>query len=119
VGTWLYAKSARDTKLTNGLIYRPEYIELVVNSEANGTLFGRYIGRFPISDQAISSEIGFTFQGTAGEGTTVLPWRTSDGGEGQVRMKIVSDVELEVSWYTTRFGTIRKLASGSAVLHRD
>ncbi len=119
VGTWLYAKSGRDENLSNGLTYRPEYIEMVVNSEERGKVFGRYLGRFPITDQALSSEISFTFHGMAEDGTAVLPWRTSDGGEGQVRMKIVSDVEMEVSWYTTRFGATRKLASGSAVLHRD
>jgi hypothetical protein len=66
-----------------------------------------------------TSEVRFAFEGAIGEGTTVLPWRSSDGAEGQVRMKIVSDGAVEVTWYTTRFGTTRKLASGTAVLRRD
>jgi curved DNA-binding protein CbpA len=119
VGTWLYSKSSTDAGTNNNLAYRPEYIEMIVKPDESGKISGRYLGRFQVPDQALSSEVRFAFEGAIGEGTTVLPWRGSDGAEGQVRMKIVSDGAVEVTWYTTRFGTTRKLASGTAVLRRD
>jgi hypothetical protein len=98
--------------------YRPEYVEMVVKSEENGKIGGRYLGRYRVPDQALSSEVSFAFEGGSSEGTTVLTWHNDDGAEGQVRLKIVSNGVLEVTWYTTRFGNARKLASGTAVLRR-
>ncbi len=117
VGTWLYSKSS--TNASGNLAYRPEYIEMIVKPQESGKISGRYLGRYQVPDQALSSEVRFAFEGAIGDGTTLLPWRSSDGAEGQVRMKIVSDGSVEVTWYTTRFGTSRKLASGTAVLRRN
>ena len=119
VGTWLYSKSSMDAGTSGDLAYRPVYIEMVVKAGDSGKITGRYLGRFQVPDQALSSEVRFAFEGAVVEGTTVLPWRSSDGAEGQVRMKLVSDGAMEVAWYTTRFGTTPKLASGTAVLRRN
>jgi hypothetical protein len=119
VGTWLYSKSSTDSAKSGNMAYSPEYIEMVVKPQESGKISGRYLGRYQVPDQALSSEIRFAFEGSMSEGTTVMPWHGNDGAEGQVRMKIVSDGVVEVTWYTTRFGTTRKLASGTAVLRRD
>jgi hypothetical protein len=101
------------------MAYSPEYIEMILKPQESGKISGRYLGRYQVPDQALSSEVRFAFEGAMGQGTTVLPWRSGDGAEGQVRLKVVSDDAVEVTWYTTRFGTSRKLASGTAVLRRD
>lgn len=119
IGTWLYSKSNTEGGPSSGSVYRPEYVEMVVKSEENGKISGRYLGRFHVPDQALSSEVSFAFEGEVGEGTTVLTWRGGDGAEGRVRLKMTSGGAVEVAWYTTRFGTDRKLASGTAVLRRD
>jgi len=118
-GTWLYAKSSTDSDTGSSSVYRPEYIEMVVKPGVDGKISGHYLGRFTVPDQALSSEVRFTFEGLVGGGTTVLPWRNGDGAEGRVRMRIVSESAVEVTWYTTKFGSARKLASGTAVLRRD
>lgn len=121
VGTWLYSKSSADGTKSGNMTYSPEYIEMIVKTQENGKISGRYLGRYQVPDQALSSEVRFAFEGGIGEGTTRLPWRSSDGAEGQVHIsiRIVSDGLLEVTWYTTRFGTSRKLASGTSLLRRD
>ena len=119
VGTWLYSKSSADADTSGNLAYRPEYIEMIVKPQESGKISGRYLGRYQVPDQALSSEVRFAFEGAMTEDMTVLPWRSSDGAEGQVRIKIVSGGAVEVTWYTTRFGTTRKLASGTAVLRRN
>ena len=119
VGTWLYSKSSTDTGKSGNLTYSPEYIEMIVKSQKDGKISGRYLGRYQVPDQALSSEVRFAFEGAIGEDATVLPWRSGDGAEGQVRVKIVSDAAVEVTWFTTRFGSTRKLVSGTAVLRRD
>jgi hypothetical protein len=101
------------------MAYRPEYVEMIVKSGDRGNISGRYLGRFHVPDQALSSEISFAFEGKVGEEATVLTWHSGDGAEGKVRLKIVSSGATEVTWYTTRVGTTRKLASGTAVLRRD
>lgn len=119
VGTWLYSTSSPDAGTGSSSAYRPEYVEMVVKPGENGKISGRYLGRFHVPDQALSSEVSFAFEGAVNEGTTVLTWHNDDGAEGQVRLKIVSNGAVEVTWYTTRFGTARKLASGTAVLRHD
>ncbi|HYL35413.1 MAG TPA: J domain-containing protein [Bryobacteraceae bacterium] len=119
IGTWLYSKSGPDAGTKTSSAYRPEYVEMVIKPEENGKISGKYLGRFHVPDQALSSEVSFAFEGAVAEGTTVLMWHNDDGAEGQVRLKIVSNGAVEVAWYTTRFGTAPKLASGTAVLHRD
>ena len=118
-GTWLYSKVNQDAETGKSSSYRPVYIEMVVKAMDGHRIAGRYLGRLNVPDQALSSEVRFTFEGMIAEGPTVLPWRSGDGSEGQVRMHIVSDDQVEVTWYTTHFGTTRSLASGIAVLRRD
>lgn len=119
IGTWLYAKSGTGGGTIANLTYRPEYIEMVVKAEESGKISGRYLGRFQVPDQPISSEVRFTFEGAVAEGAVALPWHGGSGAEGQIRMKLLSSGSVEVTWYTTRFGASRTLASGSAVLRHD
>jgi len=118
-GTWLYSKSNKEAEMGGASSYRPFYIEMVVKPLEDHKIAGRYLGRFQVPDQALSSEVNFTFEGTVAEGPTALPWHSGDGTEGQVRIKMVSYDLVEVSWYTTRFGTTRSLASGIAILRRN
>jgi hypothetical protein len=118
-GTWLYTQSNGEAGTPSNLAYRPEYIEMIVRPKDGGNISGRYLGRFRVPDRAISSEVRFAFEGAVNEDTTVLPWHSNEGAEGQVRMKLVSNGALEVTWFTTRFGSARRLVSGTAVLRRD
>ena len=119
VGTWLYVKPAIEDTAAKNFAYRPEYIEMVVRPGRDGNVFGRYRGRFHVPDRPISSEVVFQFEGASAEGSNLLPWHASDGAAGQIRMKMISEGVMEVSWYTTQFGTAQTLASGTAVLYRD
>lgn len=119
IGTWLYVKPNTEEGGSKDFSYRPEYIEMVIKPGQEGKVLGRYKGQFHVSDRPISSEVAFRFEGTAGEGTNVFAWRGEDGASGQIRMRMVSDGVMEVNWYTTQFGSARKLASGTAVLYRD
>jgi len=118
IGTWLYVKPKTEEGSKN-FSYRPEYIEMVIKRGQEGNVLGRYKGQYDVPDRPISSEVVFRFEGAAGEGSNVFAWSGDDGASGQIRMKMLSDGVMEVSWYTTRFGSAQKLASGTAVLYRD
>jgi len=119
IGTWLYVKSDATVEGAKKFSYRPEYIEMIIKPARDGRIYGRYRGQFQVPDQALSPEIIFQFEGVAGEGTNVYTWHANDGASGQIRLNVVSEASIEVSWYTTTFGKAPKLASGRAILYRN
>ena len=118
IGTWLYVKSKTEEGANKNFAYRPEYIEMIIKPGQKGVC-GKYRGQFHVPDRPLSSEVVLRFEGAAGEGTNIFTWQGDDGASGEIRMKLVSDGVVDVSWYTTRFGNAQKLASGTAMLHRD
>lgn len=114
-GKWLYVARQDDTK--KGL-YPPEYIEMRVTRSA-GLLKGRYHALYKINDRPLSSEVNFQFEGRQAVPVAVLPWFSSNGSRGELRLKRISDDSLEVNWITTTFGNTNALASGTAVLYRS
>lgn len=114
-GKWLYVARREDTK--KGL-YPPEYIEMRITRSA-GLLKGKYHALYQVKDRPISSEVNFQFEGRPSEGVAVLPWSSSNGSRGELRLKRLSDDSLEVNWITTSFGSVNTLASGTAVLYRS
>ena len=118
IGTWLYVKPVDKKTDNSSFQYRPEYIELVIKPAEPGKVLGRYRGRFHVPDKPLSSEVVFQFEGPD-DGADQFSWHSGDGARGQVRMKVIADGVMEVSWYTTQFGWSEKLASGAAVLYRN
>ena len=114
-GKWLYVPTSDDGKKS---LYAPEYIELRINNRA-GLVRGKYYGKYRVSDRAISSEINFQFEGRQGDTVSILPWASTNGAKGELRLKRLSDESLEVNWITTTFGQSNTLASGTAVLYRS
>lgn len=113
-GKWLYVPKPDDNKN----LYQAEYIELRISSGA-GLLRGNYRGKYRVPDRAISSEINFQFEGKQGDSVSLLPWYSSNGSKGELRVKRLSDEKIEVNWITTSFGNSNTLASGTAVLYRS
>jgi DnaJ domain len=114
-GKWLYVPRHDDTK--KGM-YPPEYIEMRITRQA-GLLKGRYHATYKVSDRPISSEVNFQFEGRQGNPVALLPWFSSNGSRGELRLKRISDDSLEVNWITTSFGNVNTLASGTAILYRS
>ena len=113
-GDWFYS---RDVSRRDAALYPPEMIELAI-AEENGELRGKYRGRYRVTDRPISPNVNFEFTGPAGKGETVeLGWSGAGGAEGRVRMKGMTRVSMEVSWWATRMGAL-DLTSGTAVLIR-
>jgi curved DNA-binding protein CbpA len=110
-GSWIWIPSAQRGRFSGS--YPPEYIELVVK-ERDQEITGRYRARYRVSDRAISPEVQFEFEGHAGQ----LRWRGNAGAQGDVRMELRSESELEIHWITTEPGTSPALTSGSATLVR-
>jgi hypothetical protein len=71
-----------------------------------------------VTDRPISPNVNFEFTGPAGKGETVeLGWSGAGGAEGRVRLKAITRVSMEVSWWATRMGAL-DLTSGTAILIR-
>ena len=114
-GTWFYAPTNTDSN-SEGL-YPAEYIELILTERA-GSISGRYRARYRISDQALSPEVIFLFEGSASDVEAHFLWTGAANSRGEVRLKLLSSNSMEVNWWTTELGTWRGLASGTAVLTR-
>jgi curved DNA-binding protein CbpA len=113
-GDWFFSRevSRRDVSL-----YPPEMIEMAI-AEENGELRGKYRGRYRVTDRPISPNVNFEFTGPAGKGETVeLGWSGAGGAQGRVRLKAITRVSMEASWWATRMGAL-DLTSGTAVLIR-
>ncbi len=98
-------------------MYEPEYIELAI-TEAEGRLRGTYRSSFRVPDRTTAPDIGFEFEGAAEGEAPELAWAGRNGMQGQVRLKPLDATSMEVTWWVTKFGTHKHLASGTAVLIR-
>jgi hypothetical protein len=108
-GTWLYAQKPAVTPKKDW--YPPEFIELRVDPSSSG-IAGRYQARYRVGDRPISPEVRFRFEGKG----DVLPWVGPNGSRGELRLKRLSPLTLQVDWVTTQDGGIPSLMSGSSVL---
>jgi len=86
--------------------------------EDGENLRGRYRARYVVPDRAISPEVAFTFQGTAGSTVAELPWVSGGGAEGSIRLELLSENKLDVKWFARNPGKSMGLAYGQAVLVR-
>ena len=113
-GTWFFTPSRSSG--SPGL-YPPEFIETTI-SEDEGVLRGRYRARYQVADKPISPDVVFYFEGAARSGGANLRWSAGNGARGEVRLKLLGDNSMEVSWAATELGRGQGLASGTAVLVR-
>ncbi len=112
-GHWFFS---RDVSRREATLYPPEMIEVAIREE-NGTLRGKYRGRYRVTDRPISPDVNFEFTGPAGEGETAeLGWSGAEA-EGRIRLTGITPVSMEVRWWATRMGAL-DLTSGTAVLIR-
>jgi hypothetical protein len=114
-GRWFFS---HDVSQQDAALYSPEMIELAITDQ-NGILRGRYRGRYRVTDRPISPDVDFEFSGPAGtEETREFTWVGTGGALGQVRLKAITRVSMEVKWWATRAGGL-DLTSGTAVLIRS
>jgi len=112
-GDWLYAPGLQ---IVNGGLYTPEYIELRITQDGS-SLHGRYRSRYHVPDRAISPAVNFHFDGVPnGEGA--LPWTGPGGAHGEVKLRLLPNGVLEVSWEADQMGNELGLISGKAALVR-
>jgi curved DNA-binding protein CbpA len=114
-GTWLYVAPL---ELPDTSLYPPESIEAVVR-ERDGLLFGDYRARYVVSDRAISPEVAFRFEGAALGRAAEFPWTGAGGARGKVRLRLIRDGQLELTWSADRLGTQMGLSAGTAILSRQ
>ena len=115
-GHWYYVPESREEPAKG--VYVPEYIELRV-TEDRGNLRGRYHARYRITDQAISPEVTFQFEGPGGPVAAQLPWTGAGDAQGSMAIRLLSADQLEVSWTATHLSADLNLASGTAHLIRQ
>jgi hypothetical protein len=87
-------------------------------TETRGRLYGRYRARYRITDQAISPNVAFEFEGTPRMPSATLPWSGSGGSRGEITLTLRDNGTLEVTWVAKRLGKELGLISGSATLVR-
>jgi hypothetical protein len=112
-GTWVYLPPSRPTQSDR---YPAEYIELVIAQDSH-SLTGRYRGRYRVADRALSPEVRFAFDGKPGEGNR-FQWSGNGGAMGEIHLKTVTHNAISVEWFTSQFGPVPALGSGTAVLIR-
>ena len=114
-GTWFYAPDI--TAPPSESLYPPEYIELII-TERTGSIWGRYRGRYRVSDKAIPQVVAFQFHGPASSTSAHFQWQGSAGSKGEVRLRLLSPDSMEMNWWVTELGTWTGLVSGTAILTR-
>ncbi len=114
-GSWAYHPVATDDQ--NKALCPPEFIEAVITEE-KGWIRGKYHARFKVADAGISPDVDFRFEGRLSGPAGRFPWTGKDGAKGEVRLRLVSDITLEIAWSATNLGKSMGLASGTAVLNR-
>jgi hypothetical protein len=114
-GSWFYSRATNGEG--DGSLYPPTYIEMKV-LEGGGIVRGQYHARYRMADRLISPNISFEFGGTVSGGTAELTWRGRGGAAGELRLTPLSEHSIQVTWWSTKFGSQPQLASGTAVLHR-
>jgi hypothetical protein len=114
-GAWFYAPQRPASGAT--VMYPPEFIEAFI-TESEETLHGRYRARYKVGDRPISGDVQFSFEGAKTDGCAVLSWVGPNGAAGEVRLKLLDEETLQVTWKASRLGSSMGLASGTAALTR-
>jgi len=114
-GSWLYTPPRNHTR--NAALYSPEYIEVKI-SEQEGAMHGRYWARYQILDKPISPSVAFQFAGKIGGPQSVLAWTDAQGLRGEVKLTLLGESSLQVTWYVTGAVPRDALGGGTAVLVR-
>lgn len=94
-GVWLYAGDPGPGAPAK--LYAPEYIELRLGQDPDGTLHGEYRGRFAVTDMAISPSVSFRFR-EKNPNLSALPWSSPRGSAGTVSLELVRNDVLQVTW---------------------
>jgi DnaJ domain len=115
VGSWFYAPRSRSAPSQQN--YAAEYIEAVI-VEQGGQIQGRYRARYRVSDRAISPDVLFQFRGDPGQEALDADWMGIGGARGEVKLRLLSENQLEVVWIANELGRVQGLGSGKAVLVR-
>jgi hypothetical protein len=116
-GNWFYAPEPATKQDAN--LYPATYVEFEL-AEENGSLAGSYRAKYKIPDQAISPDVRFRVQGKSPNGKTCrLAWTSDDGARGEAELKLRSSNRMNVTWWTTVFGSRAALSSGMAELIRQ
>jgi len=115
-GHWYYVPDPH--QVTAAGVYTPEYVELQLTEDGQA-IRGRYHARYRITDQVISPEVVFQFEGPSDAPIVRLPWTGAGDSKGAVTLRLVSADQLFVSWTTTRLSADLNLASGMAQLTRQ
>ncbi|MBZ5577639.1 MAG: J domain-containing protein [Acidobacteriia bacterium] len=115
-GNWYYVPLPHPTAAKG--TYLPQYIELRL-AEGAGTVRGRYRALYRITDQAISPEVAFRFEGAGKIPVAQLAWTGPGESRGKVTLRLISRDRLEVSWIASQLSADLNLASGTAQLVRQ
>lgn len=119
-GVWLYAGDPGPVAPSK--LYPPEYIELRLTQEPDGTLSGEYRGRYAVTDLAISPSIAFRFR-EKNPNLSAVVWSGARGSSGTVSLQLVRPDLLQVVWKTTTSASAQaeggtQLSYGAATLIR-
>lgn len=97
-GVWLYAGDPGPGGMSK--LYPPEYIELRLGQEPDGTLHGEYRGRYAVTDLAISPSVSFRFR-EKHPNLAAVPWSGPRGAAGTLSLRLVRADVLQVTWKVT------------------
>jgi curved DNA-binding protein CbpA len=114
-GTWIFSPS-RAPK--SHLPFAAEYVEVSLEV-LNQKVTGRFQGRYNVRTSTLPPRVHFQFEGEEDRLGAGLPWGAENGSGGLIKFHLLSNNELEVGWYTTRFAPSPALTSGTAILRRD
>lgn len=115
-GEWLYAADGPDDVRAG--TYPATYVEFRLREES-GILAGDYRAVHRLLDKAISPEVVFRVRGMSPPGSTgKLTWESGTGAQGELELTLGTPNQLQVKWWTTKFGRQEALSSGTAVLMR-
>jgi len=110
-GSWTWSRRGAHERA----IDPTEFIETHI-TEHDGQLRGRYWSRYRVADGATSRSVNFEFAGQASDDVAELPLVGEGGARGQVRLRLLSEREMELAW--TAPG-VHGVSTGTAVLMRD
>jgi hypothetical protein len=114
-GVWAYPKDKSFQRQSGQ--FPPQFIETSI-SETDGVIRGKYRARYYVSDNPISPNVDFEFEGKPEGGTVKLPWHGEGGSQGELEIRLLSIDQMELIWRATEIGQTLGLAAGNAVLMR-
>lgn len=115
-GLWVFESASFSPPQTRMVLDAAEHVELRLESRGN-KLYGKYIARYGVPYHTVSPRVAFRFQGPfdpRGE----FQWRTLDGTQGLIDLKLVNDHSMRADWRVVRFGSRVGLGAGAAILTR-